>query len=209
MNLNEKEHKIFDIIKQVVDNKITRKEAMFKLKKSRQQIYRLVKIYNEEGEVGFIHKNRGKSNPNKIDRKIIVELEKLYLTEYYDYNLEHFFDEIKDRYNISYPSLHREFLNDDIISPLAHKGTIKLYNEKMNNAIKNEENIQEEKIDLFKSRQITFEQAHTRRASNMFSFGQEIQMDACEKRWFGGIVSYLHLAVDRGTKESKKNNLPI
>lgn len=26
-------------------------------------------------------------------------------------------------------------------------------------------------------------------------------MDACEKRWFGNIVSYLHLAVDKGTKK--------
>ena len=35
----------------------------------------------------------------------------------------------------------------------------------------------------------------------MFAFGQEIQMDACEKIWFGGIVSYLHLSVDKGTKK--------
>ena len=33
------------------------------------------------------------------------------------------------------------------------------------------------------------------------AFGQEVQMDACEKMWFGGIVSYLHLAVDKGTKK--------
>ena len=26
-------------------------------------------------------------------------------------------------------------------------------------------------------------------------------MDACEKFWFGGIVSYLHLAVDKATKK--------
>ena len=35
----------------------------------------------------------------------------------------------------------------------------------------------------------------------MFAFGQEVQMDACEKKWFGGIVSHLHLAVDKGTKK--------
>ena len=63
------------------------------------------------------------------------------------------------------------------------------------------ENIPEEKIELFESRQISFEKAHTRRASNLFVFGQEVQMDACEKIWFGNIVTYLHLAVDKATKK--------
>ena len=61
--------------------------------------------------------------------------------------------------------------------------------------------IEEEKVELFQSRQISFEQAHTRRSSNMYGFGQEIQMDACEKKWFSGIVTYLHLVVDKGTKK--------
>lgn len=77
--------------------------------------------------------------------------------------------------------MYNVFLNDDIISPIAHKETIKLYNERMNKAINNKEKIQDEKMELFQSRQIAFEQAHTRKSSNMFVFGQEVQMDACEK----------------------------
>ena len=84
---------------------------------------------------------------------------------------------------------------------LLYKKTIKLYNERMNKAINGEEKVPEEKVELFQSRQIAFEKAHTRRSSNMFAFGQEIQMDACEKIWFGEVVSYLHLAVDKGTKK--------
>ena len=207
MKLNDKEQRNFDIIKKVVEGNLTRKEAMFELELSRQQIYRLINIYHSKGKDGFIHKNRGKIAHNKLDKKLIEELEQLYLNEYYDYNFEAFYDELqenkkyKDKYNISYSSLYKEFLNDDIISPIAHKGTIKLYTEKMNKAIVENAEIEEEKIDLFKSRQITFEQAHTRRSSNMFAFGQEVQMDACEKKWFGGIVSHLHLAVDKGTKK--------
>lgn len=206
MELNEKEKNTYDIIKKIIDGNITRKEAMFELNKSRQQIYRLINIYHNEGENGFIHKNRGKTSEKKINKKIIEELEQLYLDDYYDYNFVAFYDELnekekyKGKYDISYSSLYNAFLNDDIISPIAHKGTVKLYNEKMNNAINQREIIQEEKID-FKSRQITFEKAHTRRSSNMFGFGQEVQMDACEKMWFGGIVSYLHLTVDKGTKK--------
>ena len=205
--MTEQEQKKINIIKQVLNNEITRKEAMFELKKSRQQLYRLICIYKQDGEAGLIHKNRGRTSEKKLDHIMLEEIKQLYLDEYYDFNFAAFYDEIvenkkyKDKYKISYSSLYNTFLNDDIISPIAHKGTIKLYNEKMNKAINDKEEIKEEKIELFQSRQISFEQAHTRRSSNMYGFGQEVQMDACEKKWFGGIVTYLHLAVDKGTKK--------
>lgn len=207
MSLNDKEQFVYEIINKVVDGSITRKEAMFELNKSRQQIYRLINIYHSKGKSGFIHGNRGKQSEKKIKKNIIDELKQLYLEEFYDFNFEAFYEEItgkekyKGKYDISYSSLYREFLNDDIISPIAHKETIKLYNEKMNNSINSNEEIKQEKVELFQSRQITFEQAHTRRSSNLFGFGQEVQMDACEKIWFGGIVTHLHLSVDKGTKK--------
>ena len=72
----------------------------------------------------------------------------------------------------------------------------------MKNATKDNENdIDKEKIELFKSILIAIEKAHIRRANNLFVFGQEIQMVACQKLWFGNIVSYLHLAVDKATKK--------
>lgn len=69
MNLNEEEQKKFNVIKKVVNNEMTRKEAMVELHKSRQQIYRLIKVYNEEGEIGFIHKNKGKNSLKKKMKK--------------------------------------------------------------------------------------------------------------------------------------------
>jgi len=126
----------------------------------------------------FIHGNRGKESINKIDEELYNELKQLYLDEYYDYNFFAFYEELnekekyKGKYDISYSSLYRAFLSDDIISPIAHKETIKLYNERMNNATANKtENISVEKIELFKSRQIAFEKAHTRRSSNLYAFG--------------------------------------
>lgn len=149
MELNSKEQKTYDTIAKIMNNELTRKEAMFELHKSRQQIYNLIK-----------------------------EIENLYLDEYYDYNFEAFYDELsenkkyKGKYDISYSSLHMYFLNDDIISPVAHKETIKLYNEKLINAINKKEDVQEEKLELFQSRQIAFEKAHIRRSSNRYAFGQ-------------------------------------
>ena len=201
MKLNDKERKKLEVIRKVISKEMTIKEATCELGLSRQQIHRLINVYKKEGESGFAHKNRGKTPSNKIDCKIIEEIQQLYLDDFYDHNYEHFLEEIKDRYSISYPSLYRCLSSDDIISPLAHKETIKLYNERMEKAINGEEKIQEEIVELFKSRQISFEKAHTRRSSNNFGFGQEVQMDACEKIWFGNVVTYLHLAVDKGTKK--------
>ena len=202
MDLNDNEKKFFDTIQKVVEKEISKDDAELILERSRRQIDRLIVKYNNEGEKGFIHKNRGKPNANKKDKNLIEEIENLYLTEYYDYNFEAFYEEISSKYNISYSVMLNEFKRDDIISPLAHKTTIKLYNEKMKKAIENnEKNISEEKKELFKSRQIAIEKAYIRRSSNLYSFGQEVQMDACFKVWFGGVVSALHLAVDKGTKK--------
>lgn len=205
--MNEYEKKKFKTIEKLKKGEITRKEAAYELQLSLKQIDRLKNIYLIQGEKGFIHKNRGKVSKNKIDYKVIEKLKDLYLEEYYDYSITQFYDELienekyKDKFDISYSSLYNKFLNDDIVSPLAHKGTIKLYNEKMNNAINNKEVIKEDIVELFESRQIAFEKAHIRRSSNLYVFGQEVQMDASPKNWFGDIVSHLHLAVDKGTKK--------
>lgn len=201
--LNDKENKIYEVITKVVNGEIRRKEASIELNVSIRQIDRLKIIYHSEGKEGFIHKNRGKSNPNKKDKYVLEELENLYLKDYSDYNFQHFYEDVVfGKYNISYDTMLKYFTKDDIISPLAHKETIKLYNEKMKKAIKDNDNdIKEEKIELFKSRIIAVEKAHIRRSNNLFVFGQEIQMDAWQKLWFGGVASYLHLAVDKATKK--------
>ena len=201
--LNDKEIKKYNTIEKVVNGTMTRKEAMFELNLSRQQIYRLINLYYSMGKEGFIHGNHGKSNPNKIDENLINKLEKLYLDDCYDYNFEQFYEEeVFGKYNISYDAMLKRFTKDDIISPLAHKKTVKLYKDKMKTAIKEDNsNVKEEKVQLFKSRIIETEKAHPRKSSNLYAFGQEVQMDACNKMWFGGIPSFLHLAVDKATKK--------
>ena len=202
--LNDKENEKYIAIEKVINGTMTRKEAMCELKLSRQQIYRLINLYYSDGKEGFIHGNRGKNNPNKIGEKIIKELEELYLKECYDFNFEQFYEEeVFGKYDISYDVMLKRFTSDDIISPLAHKKTVKAYNEKMKTIINENEkdDIHNEKIELYKSRIIETEKSHIRRSNNLYVFGQEIQMDACQKLWFGGVPSYLHLAVDKATKK--------
>ena len=200
--LNDNERKKYETIDKVIKGKMTRKEASVELDLTLKQIDRLKKIYITDGENGFIHGNRGKANPNKKDDTLINELEELYLKNFYDFNFEQFYEKIFGKYDISYDAMLKRFTKDGILSPLAHKKTLKEYKEAMKEVIANKDDfIQEEKIELYKSRIIAFEKAHTRRASNLYVFGQEVQMDACEKFWFGDVVSYLHLAVDKATKK--------
>ena len=201
--LNEYEQKKDDVISRLVSREITVKEAMELLGLKGRQIYNLKKTFKNQGKNGFIHGNRGKANPNKKDENLIKTLEKLYLEKHYDFNFEHFYEEhVFGKFDISYDVMLKRFTKDDIISPLAHKKTIKLYKDKMNEVIKEDDsNIKEEKVELFKSRIIEAEKAHPRRSSNLYAFGQEVQMDACNKMWFGGIPSFLHLAVDKATKK--------
>ena len=201
--LNEQEKNKFAIIKKLENGEITRKEAADELKISLRQVDRLRIKYRNYGEKGFIHKNKGKIPVNKLNKNLIDELENLYLEKHFDFNFEHFYEEhVFGKYDISYDTMLKAFTKDDIISPLAHKKTIKSYKDKMNEVIKEDNsNIKEEKIELFKSRIIETEKAHPRRSSNLYAFGQEVQMDACNKMWFGGISSFLHLAVDKATKK--------
>ena len=199
--MNEKEELKYTTIERIINNKITIKEAMYILNQSRRNINRLINKYKDEGKNGFIHKNKGKENKNKKSNKTINELENLYLKEYYDYNFTAFYDEISEKYDISYDVMLKAFKKDDIISPLSTKKTIKLYNENINKTIKENKIENQEKIELYKSRIIEAEKTHIRRSSNLYAFGQEIQMDACFKLWFGEITSALHLAVDKGTKK--------
>ena len=201
--LNEYEKNKFDIISKVILKEITVKDAKNKLNLTERQIYRLKKIYIAQGETAFAHKNKGKIPVNKLDEKLVEELENLYLEKHYDFNFEHFYEEhVYGKYDISYDTMLKRFTKDDIISPLAHKKTVKLYKDKMKTVIKEENSDEKEKqMELFKSRIIEAEKAHPRRSNNLYVFGQEVQMDACNKMWFGGISSFLHLAVDKATKK--------
>ena len=90
--LNEYEQIKYDTISKLILKEIKVKDAMNELNLTERQIYRLKKIYNELGEKGFIHKNRGKQNPHKKDENLIIMLENQYLEEHFDFNFQHFYE---------------------------------------------------------------------------------------------------------------------
>lgn len=200
INLTEKETEKLNAIKNVISGDFTKKEASESLGISVRQIDRLIIKFKEEGENGFAHKNRGKESKKKLSFELKEEIVNLYITEYFDYNFTHFYEEIQDKYSISYKTLDNILTEADIISPEAQHKTIKLYNAAMRKSIK-EKNITPEQLKLYKIRQEEEKQKHIRRSSLLYNFGQEIQMDAAFAMWYGDKARALHLAVDKATKK--------
>ena len=198
--LSEKEKFKVIITKQVINKEISRKDAAFKANVSTKQIDRWKKPYLEEGENGFIHKSRGKLSEKKITDNKKEEIVNLYLLEYFDYNFTHFYEETKDKINVSFIAMCNILNEHDIISPEAQHKTIRLYNEKMRKAIKENKATKTQK-SIYKKRIEIEKQKHVRRSSLLYNFGQEVQIDAALFIWFSNIPTMLHLAVDKATKK--------
>ena len=198
--LTEKEMEKLNTIKKVIIGECTKQEASKTLGICIRQINRLIIKFRKEGEKGFIHKNRGKESKRKISNEIKEEIVNLYITEYYDYNFTHFYEEIQGKYNLSYKTIDNILTEAEIISPEAQHKTIKLYNANMRKAIR-KKTISQKQLKLFKIRQDEEKQKHIRRSALLYNFGQEIQMDAAFAIWYGEKIRGLHLAVDKATKK--------
>ncbi len=198
-DFKKREIEKLNVIKKVLIGEYTKKEASSSLGLTIRQINRLLNKLKDEGENGFVHKNRGKESKKKVDANIKKEIVDLYVTEYFDYNFTHFFEEIQEKYNLSYKTIDNILTEADIISPEAQHKTIKLYNASMKKAIR-QKKATEEQIVIYKKRQETEKQKHIRRSSLLYNYGQEIQMDAAFAIWYGEKARALHLAVDKATK---------
>ena len=184
VELNAKELLRKEVIQNVLNGEITQKEAALKLGITDRQVRRLIVRFVSEGEKGLIHKNRGTTSNKKIPKNLSNEIVNNYLDKYSEFNFSHYYEEQGMKYGISYSAMFNIFQIGDIISPLAQHKTIRLYNEKMRNAIK-AETITKPQIQLFEQRQQEEQEKHIRRSSLHYSFGEEIQMDAASWIWFG------------------------
>ena len=199
-DLNKRETEKLITIKKVLVGEYTKKEASTFLGLTIRQVDRLLNKLKDEGEKGFVHKNRGKESKRKISDEIKKEVVDLYITEYFDYNFTHFFEEIQEKYNLSYKTIDNILTEADIIYPEAQHKTIKLYNANMKKAIR-QKKATENQVEILKKRQEAEKQKHIRRSSLLYNYGQEIQMDAAFAIWYGEKARALHLAVDKATKQ--------
>ena len=200
LNMTEKEMKKLNTIKKIIGGECTKKEAVETLGITIRQINRLIIKYQNNGEISFIHKNRGKESKKKLPKDIKEEIVNLYITEYFDYNFTHFYEEIRGKYKLSRKTISTILSEADIISPEAQHKTIKLYNANMKKAIRKKEATKEQ-ITMYQKRKEEEKQKHIRRSNLLYNYGQEVQMDAAFALWYGKRARALHLSVDKATKK--------
>lgn len=200
LQMTEKEMKKLNTIKKVIGGECTKKEAVESLRITTRQIDRLILKYKNNGEAGFIHKSRGRESKKKVSENIKEEIVNLYITEYFDYNFTHFYEEIRENYKLSRRTINAILSEAEIVSPEAQHKTVTLYNANMKKAIRQKEATKEQ-ITIYKKRQESEKQKHIRRSSLLYNYGQEVQMDASFAMWYGEKARALHLAVDRATKK--------
>lgn len=189
-----------ETIKKVLSKDLTQKEAGLILDITDRQIRRLITKYKNMGEDAFVHKNINNQNAKKISDDIPTKIIDDYLTNYYDYGFTHFYEEQGRKYGISFSYMIEKFGTNYIISPYAQHRTVKLYNENMKKAIR-DNSITESQEKLFEQRKQEEFEKHIRKSSLHYSFGEEVQMDAAFWVWFGTEETALHLVVDKATKK--------
>ena len=189
-----------ETIKKVLSKDLTQKEAGLILDITNRQIRRLITKYKNMGEDAFVHKNISNQNAKKISDDIPTKIIDDYLTNYYDYGFTHFYEEQGRKYGISFSYMVEKFGTNYIISPYAQHRTVKLYNENMKKAIR-DNSITESQEKLFEQRKQEEFEKHIRKSSLHYSFGEEVQMDAAFWVWFGTEETALHLVVDKATKK--------
>jgi transposase len=77
-----KEVKRYQIVQNTIEKKLTQKEAAKILKLTTRQIRNIKKRITEEGEIGIIHRSRGKPSNNKIPEEIKQKILELSKTKY-------------------------------------------------------------------------------------------------------------------------------
>ena len=189
-----------ETIKKVLSKDLTQKEAGLILDITDRQIRRLITKYKNMGEDAFVHKNINNQNAKKISDDIPTKIIDDYLTNYYDYGFTHFYEEQGRKYGVSFSYMVEKFGTNYIISPYAQHRTVKLYNENMKKAIR-DNSIIESQEKLFEQRKQEEFEKHIRKSSLHYSFGEEVQMDAAFWVWFGTEETALHLVVDKATKK--------
>ncbi|QVI38055.1 ISNCY family transposase [Lacticaseibacillus casei] len=196
--LTMKEEERYRVIKAVVNGKTPVQRAAVKLKRSERTIYRLIKLYKQQGKDGFIHGNAGREPANKRNAQLERQIIRLYTNKYAGFNIAHFHEFLTtaEQIAISESSLRLLFRRHHILSPKAHKATKR--------RIKRELKEKEKKSKLLSKRDeatlsaievVENIKAHPERPRKHYS-GEQVQMDASWEYWFGTQKTTLHAAID-------------
>ncbi len=190
----------YEVIKKLIDTNGNKKSAMLKLGCSLRNINRLIAKYKSQGKKGFVHGNRDRKPVSATNEDLKCKIIDLYSAKYRDANIKHFCELIKEYENISISTttIHRWLHELNLFSPKATRVTKSKINKRIKNLKK--QNLSKTEIQSINeiSQSLDISLAHPRRPRAKYS-GELIQMDASSFKWFGGVITHLHLAIDDAT----------
>lgn len=194
MNENEK----YQIIKKLVETNGNKKRAAVKLGCTVRSVNRLIAKYKASGKQAFSHGNHRNKPSTTISQDKRNEIITLYENKYFDSNLRHFTELLKRQENIevSEGSVRSILLNENILSPKAHKSTKRALKKKLE---AEKANVKSKKIQTkIQEELVMVDDPHLRRERCAY-FGEMLQMDASLHLWFGDKKATLHAAIDDAT----------
>ena len=194
VDLSEKGQEQYEVIKAVVEGRINKNRAVLELGVTRRHINRLIHSYEHHGKAAFVHGNRGRKPQHAFSDEKKNTIIGLYNEKYFDANFSHASELMKkmDDVSISPSALRKLMLAEDVLSPRAHRSTIK----SLKKRLKERQQTASKKAQLaVESKLIAVENAHSRRPRAAY-YGELIQMDASLHNWFGTEKAQLHIAID-------------
>lgn len=190
----------YEIIKNVVNNRTSIARAAVLINCSIRNIYKLKNLYISKGKEGFIHGNRDRKPSVSIPENIINEITTLYANKYYNANFMHFKELLeKIGIHVSYNVLHKTLTNAGYISPKCHKTTKKKKNKELKQKLENKTKLAEHEVDYIAITNLQDPLLSHPRKPRAKYYGELLQMDASEHKWFGDFKSFLHAAIDDAT----------
>ena len=100
VELNMDEQQKYLVIKKLVETNGNKNRAAVTLGCTVRHVYRMIQGYIKEGKEFFVHGNRGKKPAHALDEEKRQKILDLYRTKYYDANITHYAELLKEYENI-------------------------------------------------------------------------------------------------------------
>ena len=198
VELTMDEEKKYKIIKKLVETNGNKKRACIELDCTIRHINRIIAGYLAYGKKFFVHGNRGRQPATTIPLELKNEIIDLYNSKYWDCNYSFFCELLlkHENINVSDVTVRNILLAEYLLSPKSHKVTKKRVRKELNQLKK--EATSKKEFAKIQTSIVALEDAHPRQPRSLY-FGEEVQLDASEHLWFGGIKTFLHIAIDDAT----------
>src|SRR5512147_2795911 len=101
ITMSRREAKRLHILQQVVEKRMTQRDAAGLMGLSARQVRRLLQRVRAEGDGGICHRGRGKASNHRIPPRVKARALRLFRAQYRDFNLVHATEKLGEVHGIS------------------------------------------------------------------------------------------------------------